>query len=328
MAASYKSVNFALRPAKAVERKMLCEVFRRLARFAPLDTYRYIGFGSFFYSDFLLFHRSLGVKHMINIEKEVRDKTRFRFNRPFGCIKCIFEKSREALPKLSWTRRSIVWLDYLGQCNEDVLADIDTVCSNARSGSMLVVTLNAQFTADPQDSETARKKIDELRRMFTTKLPTEVTFKGHQREVDASAIAEGALGRVYARIVLDAMTETCRLRSAALDEERKVAFRQLFDFEYRDGAQMITVGGLLYERRDQARANACGFDGLDFVVESGRPPHELRVPSLTHREARYLDRHMPVTKAGSYRRTGLSMDMVREYERIYRWFPAFAETEL
>jgi hypothetical protein len=329
MPGSYRKVIYTLRPAKAVERKMLCEAFRRLAHFAPLDSYRYVGFGSVFYSDFLLFHRALGLRWMLNIECETGDSTRFRFNRPFGSIKCVFEKSSEALPKLKWNRRSIVWLDYDTELSRDALADVETICSSARSGSVIAVTLDADFKENPGAPDRAVKKLAELRETFGTQLPLEVSLNGRRRNVDASLIGEdGGLARVYARMALDTMVETCRQRSAGLAKDRKVVFQQLFDFEYRDSARMVTVGGLLYEARESARARACAFEKLQFVVARNRPPHRLNVPVLTHREARYLDRHMPVTKASAFRRTGLSMDAVREYEKIYRWFPTFAETEL
>lgn len=328
MPGSYERVNYTLRPAKAVERKMLCEVFRRLTHFASLDTYRYVGFGSPFYSDFLLFHRALGLKQMVNIESQLQDKARFRFNRPFGSIRSIFETSNEALPKLPWSRRSIVWLDYDTECDDGVFADIDTVCSNARSGSVLAVTLDAEFSENAGDPQRAVKKLEALKARFKTRLPQEITLKGKRHDVDASVIAEGGLPRIYACMALNAMVETCRNRSAGLAEDRRILFRQLFDFEYRDSARMVTVGGLLCERRDKERADACQFEKLPFVVGENASPHPLEVPRLTHREARYLDRHIPVTKAAAFRRTGLSMDVIRQYERIYRWFPTFAETEL
>jgi len=61
-------VNYVLRPAKNVERKMLCEAFQRLTNFASLREYRYIGFGSIFFSDFTLFHRNLGISDLIDID--------------------------------------------------------------------------------------------------------------------------------------------------------------------------------------------------------------------------------------------------------------------
>ena len=41
--ASFRDINYALRPAKAVERKMMVDGFRRLELAWPLSTYRYVG---------------------------------------------------------------------------------------------------------------------------------------------------------------------------------------------------------------------------------------------------------------------------------------------
>lgn len=103
MAASYRRINYALRPAKAVERKMLCETFRRLHPFARIERYRYIGFGSIYFSDFHLFHRALGISDMLSIEKDEHAKECFEFNQPYKCVRMDFRPSSEVLPELEWT---------------------------------------------------------------------------------------------------------------------------------------------------------------------------------------------------------------------------------
>ena len=112
MPGSYESINYSLRPAKNIERRMLCEAFRKLSEFERLDRYRYIGFGSTFFSDFSLFHKSLRITDSISIEKDVQNHERFEFNRPYRCIRIEFGESNEVLPKLAWDVKTIVWLDY------------------------------------------------------------------------------------------------------------------------------------------------------------------------------------------------------------------------
>ena len=108
----YERIDYNLRPAKSIERKMLCEAFRRLLSFSDLTEYRYVGFGSTFFSDFSLIHKSLGLTDLISIEKEEKDKRRFRFNRPYKCIKLCFGNANDVLPNLSWAKKIILWLDY------------------------------------------------------------------------------------------------------------------------------------------------------------------------------------------------------------------------
>src|SRR5947208_3271845 len=90
-----RRINYALRPAKSIERKMLTEAFGCLASFGRVSAYRYVGFGSPFFSDFILFHRTLGINNMISIEQDVDHRERFAFNRPFSCIQLEYGSSNE-----------------------------------------------------------------------------------------------------------------------------------------------------------------------------------------------------------------------------------------
>ena len=137
-------LNFLIRPAKNVERKMMCEVFERLSRIAPLPQYRYIGFGSWGFYDYSLLHRRLGIHDMISIEADEKLKGRIRINKPYKCIDMKWGKSTDRLPNLDWGKRSIVWLDYFSQLDTSVLDDIQTVTSKAVSGTILAITVDAE----------------------------------------------------------------------------------------------------------------------------------------------------------------------------------------
>ena len=89
------------RPAKSVERKMLCEALKRLLNFSDLGKYKYIGFGSIFFSDFSLIHKSFGIKDMISIDNKEKDKERFKFNCPYKCVELQFGESNDILPIIS-----------------------------------------------------------------------------------------------------------------------------------------------------------------------------------------------------------------------------------
>ena len=52
MSRSFERIDYSLRPAKHAERRMLCDVFRRLKPFGPVEDYVYVGFGSVWFSDF------------------------------------------------------------------------------------------------------------------------------------------------------------------------------------------------------------------------------------------------------------------------------------
>ena len=144
---SYEKINYSLRPAKAIERKMLCDAMRRLSFFHRIEDYQYIGFGSTFFTDFAVFHKSLGINKMLSIEKEKKDAERFFFNLPFSCVDLEMGHSAEILPAIDWARPSIVWLDYDDRLESFMLNDLRTFFDNAKEGSMILISFNAHQTS-------------------------------------------------------------------------------------------------------------------------------------------------------------------------------------
>src|SRR5438128_4044331 len=107
-----EKINYGLRPCKCIERKMLVEAFRCLGSWGRISSYRYVGFGSHFFNDFILVHKALGIRDMVSVEREKIKKERFDFNRPFKCVKMEYGESTDILPQLTWNVRTICWLDY------------------------------------------------------------------------------------------------------------------------------------------------------------------------------------------------------------------------
>jgi hypothetical protein len=139
-------IDYRIRPAKSVERKMLCEAWGKLGAFRALSGYRYVGFGSAFFTDFMLVHRVLGIHDMVSIEKNAQHSERFEFNKPFRCIQMEFGTATERLPFIDLKNKpAIVWLDYEVMLNEVILNDIQTVVGRLVSGSSLVVCVNADI---------------------------------------------------------------------------------------------------------------------------------------------------------------------------------------
>jgi hypothetical protein len=319
VAASYERIHYGLRPAKNVQRKMLVETFRRLAEFGAIDSYRYIGFGSTYFSDFSLLHKTLGIQNMISIERDISNRKRFEFNCPFNCIRMAFGESKEILPTLSWNMKTILWLDYDGSLESSVLTDVKFFCASAPSGSVLVVTVNAE----PYELNEDKPRLEELHKTL-----------GRERvppDVNENDLSDWGTARVFRRILTSEILETISERNGGLADGNKIEYKQLFDFCYRDGDRMSTIGGLLFERGQEPIVAKCGFDRLDFLRSSLRKdskPCVLEVPKLTYREIRHLDRQLPRAKSKKLTVPKVPPTDIKKYESIYRFFPTFAETEV
>lgn len=310
--ASFEKVNYTLRPGKAVERKMLCECFRRLSPFARVDSYRYVGFGSIYFSDFSLIHRSLGIDDLVSIEREDSKIKRFEFNRPYRSIELKFGESTDVLPELDWSPRTIMWLDYDQKLNDDVLADVATFCRSCTAGSVLVVSVNAK--PDEGSGNERLKKLKE--KVGSNKVPS---------DVDPNRLAGWEFAEVNRRIIAAEVASTLSDRNGALQGSAELRYKQLFNFNYQDGVKMMTTGGLVHEVGQEETLRNCGFDQLDFVRERD-DPCEIMVPNLTFREMRHIDSQLPVGKEEVD--VPISKRDVEAYRAIYRYFPTFVEAEL
>ena len=68
---SFSRFNYLLRPSKQVERKLFIEALHRLALGSfRIHEYTYLGFGSPYYADFILFHKYLHIDSMVCVERE------------------------------------------------------------------------------------------------------------------------------------------------------------------------------------------------------------------------------------------------------------------
>jgi hypothetical protein len=321
---SYERINYSLRPAKCIERKMMCEAFWRLFALGGADNYRYVGFGSTFFSDFLLFHRSLGIADMVSIEKDERNRERFMFNRPFSCIELVFGHSNKVLPTLSWDKPTILWLDYESKLNDLVLSDISFFCANAASRSVLVVTVNAE--PDP----VGRGSFDKLKMRRMRRLVKRVGEERVPPDISGADLAGWGLADICRTIIHNQIQQTLSQRNGVLATESKIQYRQLFNFHYADAMKMLTVGGLLYQHEQTSTVNHCDFGALSFV-RSDDQSYLIQVPNLTLRELHHLDTYLPIDASQDLQEldtVAIPEEHVRRYAEVYRYFPTFAEIEL
>jgi hypothetical protein len=309
---SYRKIDYTIRPAKNIERKMIAEACACLSAFSRVSFYRYIGLGSIFFSDFTLFHRALGFKNMISIEKEVEDSDRFKFNKPLGCIEIEFGDSGEVLSTIKWHNiPTVIWLDYDRKIDVDKLNDIGYVVANLCPPSMLIVTLRA--VAD--DFGVVDNRLATLQEELGDKLPYEIQTKD---------LVEARFPTVVRNIVHENISLVMNQRNAGLPAPNHFEYRQIFNFVYSDGTMMVTIGGVIFQKGQVPMFDRCDFSSLEFC-KSGEESYHIRAPSLTFREQRCLDSQFPSASARCPR---VPDEDILAYARLYRYFPKFVEAEL
>ena len=128
---SFEYVNYMLRPKKQIERKIITEIFQELKKEISLSEYLYIGFGSIYYYDFILFHKMLNMNNLLSIDDK-STKKRFTFNRPYDFISFKNKRSTDFLSEYDWKQNTVLWLDYDDRLREIVLSDLKIIAKNCK----------------------------------------------------------------------------------------------------------------------------------------------------------------------------------------------------
>lgn len=322
MTASFQLIDYSIRPAKFTERKMLCEVLARLKVFGSLESYRYIGFGSIWFSDCVLFHRTLGIENIISIERETDYQPRFDFNNPYRGITLRMGDAAEVLPALDWGQRTIIWLDYDDPLSPSILDDVRTIATRAGSGSALFVSVQAEKIFDKRDEDEDPIYVDrpELYREYFGAARTPPGM------VNAD-LRGWTLSRTSRAAIRQEILEGLRQVNVERPVDERIEFRQVTAFEYADGAKITTVGGIFLNPADSGKFDNAGFGDLAFFC-NGDDAFRIKVPLLTPREMRHLDRSLPCPPGAALDRGPIPDEEARRYAKLYRYLPNFASYEL
>lgn len=328
--ASFREINYAVRPAKSVERKMMVEAFRRIEIGWPLSTYRYIGMGSVYFADFQLVHQSLGIDDMVSIEREVQYETRFEFNRPFRCVDIKFGNSSDVLDTLVWDKKSIVWLDYDGKLEASVIADLQTVVQKAVSGSVVAISVNIEPDRPPFEIAEASAKDKWRLDEFGSRIGDDFVPNG----LTGDRLRGKSFGLICWQVLNNAINEQLVKRNGRPDIREDTLFsQQIFHFKYSDNATMLTVGWILYSQADAPLFQRCNMSGSFF--RTGDDPCFIEAPKLTPKEIRQLNGSLPaglpvdqVTIQELVRITGIGESDINKFAFVYRYYPQYGEIVL
>lgn len=309
---SFEAINYSLRPSKSIQRHIVFEGVRRLQSVMDLDRLVYVGFGSIWFTDFVMAHKTLNVDDMVSIESDEIGYKRAKFNSPYATVRVLHGVSSAVLPSLYkdsiiTSRPWMVWLDYDFEYNETLNDDIRSVIENAPANSILLVTFNGLDSKYGQALDRPLR----LRNLFGGVVPD---------DLPKSACKGEGMQQILADYALDFMT------SVAAEITRPGGFVPAFKLIYRDGAPMVTVGGIM-PSKGAARIVS---DEVNSSSWQCRPTAPIVAPHLTIREATALQALLP-------REGGLSSSLVEglgfaldekqisAFEKYYRQYPAFAQ---
>lgn len=321
---SFELINYNIRVNKSIERKMICEVLNRLSLIDTLNNYRYIGFGATYFADFNLIHKQLGITDLTSIEAEEEKRERFELNKPFDCIKMIYGTSTEVLPNYDLhKKKNIIWLDYDGVVKDYIFSDINTIVSNSIAGSVFLFSVNVEL---PRDKRNKKKAIEVLKeRVGEERIPVEF--------LQNTLNPQNYIKLVY-QMIDRQIKKSLSIRNGT--NENQLEYKQVFNFLYKDGAAMLTVGGIIYNNSQKQAINKMKLEELKYF-RSNEDIYRISCPNLTYKEIQLLNSLLPcdfnldefknITNENFKEIPIDSIDIIN-YAEVYRYYPNYAETNI
>ena len=269
---------------------------------------------------------------MFSIEGDVQNSDKYEFNRPLSCIDVKFGMANEILPTIEYDGPTIIWLDYDGMLEDSCLEDLNTVVSKVDDGSVVLISYNS-------------------RPLKTGRLPGYVEgcderalLKNYvHSKISAKYINHGesfrGLGRwdryssFLRETVLNALKSSIALRNRDLLDGEKFVMKQMFNFNYRDGVEMSTLGFVVHKESSEQSFLKCQFSDFEFY-RPGSDHYEIQVPMLTSKEVKTLVEIMPVGKTPIRAIKKLLPAKVFKdadilnFSKIYKYNPMFNDSEM
>lgn len=268
---SFEYVNYMFRPKKQIERKIITEILQELKKEIRLSKYLYIGFGSIYYYDFILFHKILNMNNLLSIDDK-STKKRFEFNRPYDFISFENKISTDFLSEYDWKQNSVLWLDYDNKLENIVLSDIKIIAKNCKKKDFLIITVNAYCGNVGNERDQAREN-------FYSKFGMYISSDYHNKKYYTPKNFPYLLQEVILKYLM------------TVSEYQNISFYKLFSFRYRDGSPMFTMGGIFDDNEE-----LWNKDWGNKFISTTEEIKDINVPILTYCEKFYIDSHIKKLK--------------------------------
>lgn len=316
---------YHLRPNKYVDRRLFLNAIDRVGQLFELKNHRYIGFGSYLFDDFKLFHDRLNIDKMISLENNSDNFERAKFNAPYNCITVLNQSSTDFISNGEWDdQNSIIWFDYTSprQLSQQ-FGDIASLTNLLLPHDILRVTFNANADALGKIGENGEEESIGLERRMEK-------FKGRMGDyVLADIKKEDFRKDNYPVFVLRCLR---MLISNAFIETKvdKRFFVPMFSTVYQDGEhRMLTFTGVVLDNHDEERKLCSLMEDMPFVNMKWDEPSQIKIPELTVKEMLVINKMLPSDEAEEQINNelgfvfGNKIEEIESYISFYKYYPSF-----
>jgi hypothetical protein len=278
---SFEKINYTLRPRKQIERKIIIDIFRELKHKLGLqfEIYTYLGMGSIYYYDFILFNKFLNFKNMISLDDK-QCRQRFIFNKPYDFVEFYNTTTSKFLNELTRIKPLFTWFDYDSylikydeltkefQSNNHILGDIEVITKKCLPGDVFIITVDISLPEIALD-------VQQRKTEFIGKYRQYLDIQFHK---EASITQENFVYLIQ-NIIIN------KIKSSHLIGTPD--FHKLFAFSYRDSSLMYTLGGIFYPLPKEILNSE-----IKFIDPNENHLTKIDVPLLTYKEKQTLDRNI------------------------------------
>lgn len=264
--------------------------------------------GSFYFVDFILFHKYLGISDMLSVEHSIDVQKRVEFNKPFDFVKIEFGEIGDFIDGLSKDKKHILWLDYDSVISESITLDLINALGHLSPSSIILLTL------DVEPPSTEENTVERWKEYYFREVGSYIGLNN-----DKKHFAKSKLLKLNVNIIKNVI-------SSAIKSRENLSFFPLFNFAYADGHKMITLGGMIGSKSNGLKLKSLDNHGAGYLRQSfDQDPYVIRVPKITKKERLYLDSAMPCSNDWSPEEFEFSPEDVKDYKEIYRYYPNYAE---
>lgn len=312
---SFNVINYSVRPSKSIQRQIVFDGLSNLESTLGLRDATYIGFGSIWFTDFVLAHTKINIDRMISMESDEVGFKRAYFNRPYSIVSVEHGHSNGIIPDLLddkdlCSKPWVVWLDFDYELNPSVVEDMRKLAEGAPINSVLVFTLNAL----PSKYGKTRERQAYLEETLGSVVPDNLTVRQCREPYLQLTLAE---------------LSTKFMTSVTAKISRSGKFVPAFRLPYKDGAPMITFGGIILgeEKADQVQEIVNGGNWAGMTDE------QIVAPHLTVKEAIQMQSLLPTDNAitrDQIRKLGFDLtdSEIAVFQKYYKHYPSFAQVVL
>ena len=310
---SAKYINYDLRPAKFVERKMFSDALKNIVG-TQYNEYQYVGLGGMLFSDFKLFHKELSISKMTSLEGGTKiDIKRISYNKPFSFIQLKKGHSTDLLGDddiINLSNKSIIWMDYDNDLENFMFEDITHIFKRIHLGSVYIFTCNTTL----KNKEGKIYSLGELKEEYGNYVPYELSQKDltdkNSHQVIKSLIHEH---------IIDTVSERNKISGSNLQ------VYPLFQIKYSEssGAPMMTYA-VIIEEKGLDIVEKYSLSNFQFIVSGDEEDFfEIELPNVSNIERNLIN----TTDDGDIRKITKSSAIdpaeIGRYKKLYKYLPSY-----